>query len=239
MTLVSQVSWASGPSRSVTTIGSVVAANGTAEDGGSQVARTRRKILDAARGVFARSGYRGGRTVDVATLAGVTERTLFRYFPSKAELFTVAVVEPFHDYVAAFVRDWNEREHGVRSAHEETRLFYGGLLDMLDEHRGLMVALVAARAFDDPDGRVFPRLGSELAELLGTAEPTMRVESETRGFRGLPSINVRLMFGLAITMSLHGDWLFTPNDRPDRETLLDELTAFTLNGLGSSEDSRS
>lgn len=43
------------------------------------------------------------------------------------------------------------------------------------------------------------------------------------------------MVGLAISMSLHRDWLFTAERRPDRETLLNELTAFTLKGLGSSE----
>jgi AcrR family transcriptional regulator len=192
---------------------------------------TRAKILDAARTVFGHSGYRGGRTVDIAELAGITERTLFRHFPTKSELFTAAVVEPVHDYIAAFVQDWNQREHGVRSAYDEARLFYKGLLEMLDEHRGLMVALIAARTFDDPEGNLFPRLESEFAEILSAAEPTMRAESQARGFRGEAPINVRLMFGLAITMSVHGDWLFTAKSIPERDTLLDELTTFTLLGF--------
>ncbi len=195
--------------------------------------RTRREILRAARTVFGRDGYAGGRTVDIAGAAGVTERTVFRHFATKAELFTAAVVEPFHDYVAAFVHDWNTRAHGVLTAEEETRRFYAGLLDVLEDNRGLVVALVAARAFDDPTGTVFPRLGSELAELLSTAEPTMAAETAARGFRGPPWMNVRFMFGLAISMSLHGDWLFTADRRPDRRTMLDELTAFTLRGLGA------
>ncbi|MFD9430992.1 hypothetical protein [Streptomyces sp. NPDC060002] len=116
-----------------------------------------------------------------------------------------------------------------------SRTFTQDLLAILDEHRGLVAALVFARAFDDPDRTVFPQLGSDFAELLGSAEPAMRVESEARGFRGLPSVHVRFMFGLAITMSLRGDRLFTASDRPDWETLLDELTALTLNGFGSSE----
>ncbi len=198
---------------------------------------TRAKILDAARTVFGRSGYRGGRTLEIAALAGVTERTLFRYFRTKAELFTAAVVEPIHDYIAAFVKDWSEREHGVRGANEETRLFYQGLLGILGQHRGLMAALIAARTFEDPDGILFPRLGSEIAEILSAAEPTMRAESEERGFRGTAPINVRLMFGLALTMSVHGDWLFTAQNRPDNDTLLDELTAFTLLGLSGSPKS--
>lgn len=197
--------------------------------------RTRGEILRAARVVFGRDGYAGGRTVDIAATAGITERTLFRHFPTKAELFTAAVIEPFHDYVGAFVSNWNEREHGVLTAQEETRQFYAGLLDVLDEHHGLFIALLAARSFNDPTGTIFPRLESELAELLRSAEPTMAAESVARGFRGPPPINVRFMFGLAISMSVHGEWLFTPDHRPSRELMLEELTAFTLHGLASSE----
>jgi len=200
--------------------------------------RTRRELLRAAREVFGRSGYAGGRTADIATTAGVTERTLFRHFATKAELFTAAAIEPFHDYVAAFVNDWNQREHGLRTAREETRRFYEGLLDVLEDNRGLVVALIAARSFDDPGGRLFPRLGGDLGDILDTAVPTMAAETRERGFRGQPWISVRFMVGLAISMSLHRDWLFTAERLPDRETLLEELTAFTLNGLGSGDPRR-
>src|SRR5205814_2401427 len=43
-------------------------------------------ILQAATRLFGDKGYRGTRTAEIAALAGVTERTLFRYFPSKDQL---------------------------------------------------------------------------------------------------------------------------------------------------------
>ena len=51
--------------------------------------RTEREaaILQAATRLFADHGYRGTRTAQIAALAGVTERTLFRYFPSKDQLY--------------------------------------------------------------------------------------------------------------------------------------------------------
>ena len=51
--------------------------------------RTEREaaILQAATQVFGAKGYRGARTADIASSAGVTERTLFRYFPSKEKLY--------------------------------------------------------------------------------------------------------------------------------------------------------
>ena len=44
-------------------------------------------ILAAATRLFGDKGYRGARTAEIAALAGVTERTLFRYFPSKDQLY--------------------------------------------------------------------------------------------------------------------------------------------------------
>ena len=44
-------------------------------------------IVDAATRLFGEKGYAGTRTADVAAAAGVTERTLFRYFPTKEKLY--------------------------------------------------------------------------------------------------------------------------------------------------------
>ena len=43
-------------------------------------------IVRAATRVFAARGYRGARTAEIAAAAGVTERTLFKYFASKEAL---------------------------------------------------------------------------------------------------------------------------------------------------------
>ena len=47
---------------------------------------TRRKLLASARGLFAERGFHATSAADIAAGAGVTERTLFRYFPSKIAL---------------------------------------------------------------------------------------------------------------------------------------------------------
>jgi TetR/AcrR family transcriptional regulator len=44
-------------------------------------------ILAAATQLFGDKGYGGARTADIAAAAGVTERTLFKYFPSKDSLY--------------------------------------------------------------------------------------------------------------------------------------------------------
>jgi TetR/AcrR family transcriptional regulator len=44
-------------------------------------------ILQAATRLFGQKGYEATRTADIAAAANVTERTLFRYFPSKEKLY--------------------------------------------------------------------------------------------------------------------------------------------------------
>lgn len=44
-------------------------------------------IVDAATRLFGQKGYEATRTAEIAAAAGVTERTLFRYFPSKERLY--------------------------------------------------------------------------------------------------------------------------------------------------------
>jgi len=47
----------------------------------------RERIVQAALQLFAEHSYGGATTKAIAQRAGITERTLFKYFPSKEELF--------------------------------------------------------------------------------------------------------------------------------------------------------
>lgn len=49
------------------------------------------RILDAAVELFARQGFTGSTTREIARLADVNESSLFRYFPTKRDLFRAAV----------------------------------------------------------------------------------------------------------------------------------------------------
>src|SRR5215472_623438 len=52
----------------------------------------KRQIIEASMQVFARKGFRGTTTRDLATEAGVNEAIVFRYFKTKEELYT-AIIE--------------------------------------------------------------------------------------------------------------------------------------------------
>jgi TetR/AcrR family transcriptional regulator, mexJK operon transcriptional repressor len=62
----------------------------TAEDSGRSVQK-RRAILDAATGVFLKSGYLGTNMDEIATLSGVSKQTIYKHFSSKEGLFVEIV----------------------------------------------------------------------------------------------------------------------------------------------------
>jgi AcrR family transcriptional regulator len=54
---------------------------------------TRRRILEAARECFSRSGFEAATTREIAAAAGVAAGTLFNYFPSKEAIAAAMVAE--------------------------------------------------------------------------------------------------------------------------------------------------
>lgn len=58
-----------------------------------RVIRTRAAVLEAARTLFLRNGYAGTSMDDIATLAGVTKRTVYNNFSDKDALFRQIVAE--------------------------------------------------------------------------------------------------------------------------------------------------
>src|SRR4030095_5357890 len=123
----------------------------------------RERILDAAMGIFARHDYHEVLMDDVARESGVAKGTLYRYFPSKRELYLGVMFE------------------GIDRLHEALREAVAGIGEpvgklarlvytLLDHfwHRRFFFALIHRNEDrpDDPDGREWERRRTELARLV-------------------------------------------------------------------------
>src|SRR5215475_11676893 len=67
-----------------------------------------RSIIEAALGLMSERGVDGATTAEIARRAGVTEKTLFRYFPSKKDLVRRVLFPPLLN--AALSREWEKLE---------------------------------------------------------------------------------------------------------------------------------
>lgn len=124
--------------------------------------RTRRDLLASARTLFAERGYQATSAADIAAAAGVTERTLFRYFPNKIALVL--------DEAIALLPEMAESIRQRPAGEAPYQAVCEGIIDFGLRHREMMaLALTAGGELKIPiDGRQRPLIDFEdtLAEIL-------------------------------------------------------------------------
>lgn len=188
-------------------------------------------MLGAARDLFAERGYKGTSTRDIAERAGVSEVMIFRHFGSKANLFQESVVEPFTTFMQRYIDDYRSREHGKLSPEEEGRAFYTGLFDVLRAEREALLALMAARQFDDLPDTASAEVETAFAEVLALVEEVVATEASERHFTDFDLVpTVRVMFSMVLAAALHGDWMGMGR-KVSYDRVLDSMTQLTVRGL--------
>ena len=190
-----------------------------------------RLILEAARALFAAKGFEGTSTREVAELAGVYEPMVYRRFGSKAELFEAAVLAPFNDVVSDYLAAWESQVEAPATVEELTRQFVEPLYDLLNEHRGLVLALISAGigANGGPADASIPGL----PELIERLEPQIEIEAARRPLPGLDvPATLRVSIGMVIGMAILDRWLHDADYELSRERIVDEMVRYSLYGVG-------
>lgn len=204
---------------------------GTAGSPGSDAPKRdgRRKLLAAAAEVFAEKGYADATTKEIAQRAGVTEPMLFRHYGSKAGLFQEAAVAPFAEYMTEYCSKWERR--GLNESDEgEVRLFYTGLYQGFLQRRELLAVALAS----EPAAGARGPIGQIVQDAMDRIATLQARERDNRGLPQAPydfPIMIRLMFGLVLSVGLHGEWLFGAD--LDEGRILDEMARLTIYGGGT------
>ena len=124
--------------------------------------RTRRDLLASARTLFAERGYHATSAADIAAGAGVTERTLFRYFPNKLALVLHELIALLPE-MAESIRERPAAEPPYQAVCE-------GIIDFGRRHLDMMaLVMTTGGELEIPlDGRQRPLIDFEdtLAEVL-------------------------------------------------------------------------
>ncbi|NGP09034.1 TetR/AcrR family transcriptional regulator [Rhodococcus sp. 14C212] len=107
--------------------------------------RTRTKLLEAARSVFARVGYVGATMSGVATEAGMSLGGLYRYFSDKEDLFAALIADTHDDLFRAS----GATEHRIEDDPYQALLEANtGYLTHYYDNRDIMRTLVEAASVD-------------------------------------------------------------------------------------------
>lgn len=191
--------------------------------------QARRLLLDAARELFARRDYRATTTREIAEAAGVSEYLLFRHFGSKAGLFREALVVPFTTFLDEFRTTWQSVVPEKTDEQELSRQFVGQLYDVLVDHRGLLLTLVAADGLSDDDIEA-----SGIADIRRALSVLGQISAEGMRLRGMHSnqpdlpahSTVAMIVGMVALRST-----FFGSTPPPREVIVDELVQAILHGF--------
>ncbi len=189
----------------------------------------RRLLLDAARELFARKDYRSTTTREIAQSAGVTEYLLFRHFGSKAGLFREALVLPFTDIVDEFAETWRGLDHENAVEDELARHFVERVYDVVMEHRGLLLTLVAAEAFSEEE-----LADAGIADIRRALGVLGQISVEGMQLRGVhssqPALPAHSTTAMIVGMVALRSSFFGAKP-PPRDVIVDELVQATLHGF--------
>jgi AcrR family transcriptional regulator len=127
----------------------------------------REQVLGAAMAVFARGGYEGTSTEDVARAAGVSQPYLFRIFSTKKALFIELVERGFARVSLAF-----EEAAKALSGSDALNAMAGAYTQLLVDRDLLLIQMHAYAASEDPEirattRRCFRELWASVATLSG------------------------------------------------------------------------
>ena len=189
----------------------------------------RRLLLDAARELFARKDYRSTTTREIAESAGVTEYLLFRHFGSKAGLFREALVLPFTTIVDEFAQTWQAVIPEETDEVELARHFVERVYDVVVDHRGLLLTLVASEAFSEDE-----IADAGIADIRRALGVLGQISVEGMQMRGLqssqPDLPAHSTMAMIVGMvALRSSFFGTKP--PSRDAIVDELVQATLHGF--------
>ena len=149
---------------------------------------TRKKLLDAGKGVIFRKGFHGARVSDITASAGLAHGTFYLYFRSKED-FLLELLRSLRDSILGLVRRGREMiEEGKRE--EGSRLIFVDSFRLLVEEKELAKILFFEAICTDMKFQEFYKKSKEL--LFGEMERSLRA----LGVRE-PSVKAHILVGTA------------------------------------------
>jgi AcrR family transcriptional regulator len=190
-------------------------------------------MLRAARLLFAEKGYRATTTKEISSVAGVAEPTIFRHFGAKAELFEATIIEPFTEFVAQWIRTWDDFPPDG-SVEDLAQNLVSGLFHLVRRDRRLFSELIAARA--DPANDLHSSSVAISVQLRGGLRAVHDVGLDIAGSRGLRGLDAPATIGAIAAMVLGSvlldDWIYPAGvDNPGQERIVREMTSMIYNGI--------
>jgi AcrR family transcriptional regulator len=193
----------------------------------------RTELLSAAATVFARRGYGGASTKEIADLAGTTQASIYRHYGSKADLFVAAVADPFIELIEDYTAAFTEQSRHSPDPYRLTETHIASLYDHLYAKRTAVLALICANG--DPDAEQPVRtVVNRLNEMFEVFQTVSLDVWEHGGSYQIEHAKLwhRLVAGMIVSATAL-EPLFLPDGwyKPSRNEVITVMTSMITSGI--------
>lgn len=143
-----------------------------------QKALTRRRLLDSAEAVFARSGYHGASVEEIAREAGATSGALYSNFAGKEDLFLAL----FEERIATDVGDYSQIVAEGATLEQQARGAADHWMEILHERSDYFPLLIEFWAYAIREPELRARLAGRFAALRSASARLVLQGAQRQGF---------------------------------------------------------
>lgn len=193
---------------------------------------TRTKILQAALQLFARRGYDGTTTKDLAKSAGVAEGTLFRYFPNKKAILIEVATAGWVDILTDLLTELSE----MGSYKAVSQVMRRRILNLRQNSDLLRVCFIEAQ--------YHPELKESIqTEVINKMTDVAEAFFETAMSKGIyrqmnPKIVAKVFLGIFAIAGFSDETIIDPNASPKAmQEMAEGISDIFLRGVLNTEAS--
>ena len=187
---------------------------------------TRDKILKAAQKLFARNGYDGTTTKELAEKAGIAEGTLFRHFTNKKAILVEVATQGWIELLTDLLTELSE----MASYEAISHMMYKRMLRLGDNYDMMRVCFMEVQSH--PDLR--DRIQSEVIDkMTSVAEAFFQTAMERGVYRKMnPRVIAQVFLGMFVVAGFSHETIAQPGASPqDMKDMAEGLADIFLNGV--------
>ena len=187
---------------------------------------TRDKILKAAQKLFARNGYDGTTTRELAEKSGIAEGTLFRHFANKKAILVEVATQGWVDLLTELLTELSE----IASYEAISQVMYKRMMRLGDNYDMMRVCFMEVQLHQD----LRERIQSEVVEkMTDVAEAFFQTAMERGVYRKMnPRVIAQVFLGMFVVAGFSHETIAQPGASPQEvKEMAEGLADIFLNGV--------
>ena len=188
--------------------------------------QTRTKILKAAQKLFARQGYDGTTTKDLAQGAGVAEGTIFRHFANKKAILIEVATQGWVDLLTDLLTELSE----MANYQSVAQLMYRRMLNLRENADIMRVCFMEAQFHPELRDRIQSEVISKMTDV---AEAFFQTAMDRGIYRQMnPKIVAQVFLGMFVIAGFSHETLVQPGASVfEMKEMAEGLADIFLNGV--------